>query len=93
VPVLGILERGGNLIAQVVQNTQQNTIEPIIKANVKKGSDIYTDEWHAYKDLCKWYNHQITNHSIKQYVNGNATTNSIEGFWSHLKRGINSTYH
>jgi len=44
VPVLGMIERGGNLIAQVVQNTQQNTIEPIIKANIKQGSNVFTDE-------------------------------------------------
>jgi transposase-like protein len=44
VPVLGMLERGGNLIAQVVSNTQQNTLVSIIKANVKKGSNLYTDE-------------------------------------------------
>lgn len=93
VPVLGMLERNGNLIAQVVQNTKQETIEPIIKANIKQGSNVYTDEWHAYKDLNKWFNHQIVNHSIKQYVNGKATTNSIENPWSHLKRMIYGTYH
>lgn len=92
IPVLGILERGGKLVAQVVQNTKQETIEPIIKANIKQNSNVFTDEWHAYKDLYKNFNHQIVNHSIKQYVNKNASTNSIEGFWSHLKRGIN-TYH
>ena len=93
VPVLGILERDGNLIAQVVQNTQQNTIEPIIKEKVKEGSNVFTDEWFAYKDLSKWFNHQIVNHSIKQYVNGKATTNAIENVWSHLKRTITNTYH
>jgi hypothetical protein len=53
VPVLGIIERNGNLICQVVPNTQQKTLEPIIKANIKKGSNVYTDEWLAYKDLGK----------------------------------------
>ena len=85
-PVLGMLERNGKLIAQVVQNTQQNTIEPIIKANVKQGSNVFTDEWFAYQDLSKWFSHQIVNHSIKQYVNKNASTNAIENAWSHLKR-------
>lgn len=88
-----MLERSGNLICQVVQNTQQNTIEPIIKSNIKQGSNVFTDEWHAYKDLQKQFNHQIVNHSIKQYVNKNASTNAIENAWSHLKRGINGTYH
>ena len=92
-PVLGMLERNGNLVAQVVQNTQQNTLEPIISENIKKGSSVFTDEWFAYRDLNKWFNHQIVNHRIKQYVNGEATTNSIENAWSHLKRMIYGTYH
>ena len=93
VPVLGLLERNGNLITQVVSNTRKRTLEPIIKDKVKKGSNVYTDEWFAYQDLKKWYNHQIVNHRNKQYVNGNASTNSLEGFWSHLKRGIYGNYH
>jgi len=93
VPVLGILERNGNLITQVIPNTQQETIEPIINMNVKKGSNVYTDEWFAYKDLYKWFNHEIVNHRTKQYVNGKASTNSTENAWSHLKRTIYGTYH
>ena len=92
-PVLGILERGGNLITCVISNTQQETIEPIIKKHVKEGSNVFTDEWFAYKDLSKWFKHGIVNHSIKQYVNGKATTNAIENVWSHLKRTIANTYH
>jgi ISXO2-like transposase domain len=64
-PVLGMLEKNGNLVAQVVPNTKQNTIEPIIRENIKKNVNVYTDEWLAYKDLNKWFNHQIVNHSIK----------------------------
>jgi len=92
-PVLGILERGGNLITQVVSNTQKRTLEPVIENHVKKYSNVYTDEWFAYQDLGKWYNHKIVNHRNKEYVKGNATTNSLEGFWSHLKRGIYGNYH
>lgn len=44
IPVLGILERGGNLITRVVPNTQQKTLEPIIRASVKEGSTIYSDD-------------------------------------------------
>jgi len=42
--VLGMIEREGNLICQVVPNTQQSTLEQIINANIKAGSDVYTDE-------------------------------------------------
>ena len=91
--MLGILERGGNLIAQVVPNTQQETLKPIIKANIEKKSNIYTDEWYRHRNLHQRFNHQIVNHSIKQYVNGKASTNAIENAWSHLKRNLNGTYH
>ena len=92
-PVLGLLERNGTLITQVVSNTRQNTLEPIIENHVKNGSSVYTDEWFAYQDLGKWYNHKIVNHRNKEYVNDSASTNSLEGFWSHLKRGIYGNYH
>jgi len=93
-PILGILEKSsGKLFTQVVPNTQQDTLEPIIRAKVKEGANVYTDEWLAYQDLGKWFNHQVVNHRIKQYVNGKVTTNSIENFWFHLKRGIYGTYH
>ena len=87
-----MLERGGNLICQVVPNTQQKTLEPIVFANIKENANVFTDEWLAYNKLYKAYKHQIVNHRIKQYVNGGATTNRIENAWSHLKRGLN-TYH
>lgn len=93
IPVLVIIERGGNVIAQVVPNVRQDILEPIIRTNVKKGSNVYTDEWFAYNGLKKWFNHQIVNHRIKQYVNGEASTNSAENFNSCLKRGIDGTYH
>ncbi|RHZ37305.1 IS1595 family transposase [endosymbiont GvMRE of Glomus versiforme] len=93
IPVLGLLERGGNLITQVVFDTRQNTLEPIIRANIEKGSDVYTDEWYRHSSLSQSFNHQIVNHSAKQYVKGTTSTNAIENFWSHLKRGINGIYH
>lgn len=80
VPVLGMLERNRTLIAQVVPNTQQSIIEPIIKSYVKKGANIHTDEWLAYQNLHQSFNHQMVNHRRKQYVNGEATTNRIEKF-------------
>jgi transposase-like protein len=86
-----MLERNGNLICKVVPNTQQNTIEPIIKSNVKEGANVYTDEWYAYRDLYKKFNHQIVNHSIKEYAREKVHTNSVENAWSHLK-GMIRTY-
>lgn len=94
IPVWGGIEKEtGRLICQKVPNTQQETLEPLVRANIKEGATVYTDEWKAYNDLHKWFNHQKVNHSIKQYVNGEATTNRIENPWSHLKRMIYGTYH
>ena len=93
VPILVIIERGGNVIAQVVPNVEKRTLEPIVRSNVKEGSNVFTDEWFAYNGLKKWFNHQIVNHRNKQYVNGDASTNSAENFNSCLKRGIDGTYH
>ncbi len=92
-PVFGLMERGGNLIAQKVSNTRKKTLQPIIFANVKEDSTLSTDEWKAYIGLNKKYDHLIVNHSAKEYVNGMAHTNDLECFWSHLKRGVDGIYH
>lgn len=91
-----MIERDGNVIATVVNDTKKTTIQPIITENVKEGSSIYTDEWKAYNGLDKTeknYKHERVNHSAKEYVNGKAHTNNVECFWSHLKCDINGIYH
>lgn len=92
-PVLGMIERGGNLITVVVPDTKQHTVEPIVHAHIEKGANVYTDEWHAYNNLGEHYLHSRVNHSAKEYVNEMTHTNGIENFWSHLKRGIDGIYH
>lgn len=95
-PVLGMIERGGNIIAVVVGDTQKNTIQPIVNENVENGSCVFTDEWKAYNGLeksGKEFKHERVNHGAKEFVNGKAHTNNIESFWSHLKRGIDGIYH
>ncbi len=52
-----------------------------------------TDEWHGYIGLNEKFQHFIINHGQGQYVNGDIHTNTIEGFWSLFKRGINGIYH
>lgn len=92
-PVLGMIERDGRIIAQVVPNRNKETILPIIYNNVEADSVIMTDEYTAYKDLKFDYSHLTVNHGAKEYVNQMAHTNGIENFWSHLKRGIDGIYH
>ncbi len=92
-PVLGMRERGGNVIAIVVEDKRKETLLPIIGANVIADSTVMTDEFMAYRNLSPLYNHMTVNHGAKQYINGMAHTNGIENFWSHLKRGVDGIYH
>src|SRR5207245_766491 len=65
-----------------------------IRDNVKVGSIVITDDYASYRNLAKdGYFHGVVNHSLKEYVNGDFHTNTIEGFWSHLKRGVDGIYH
>jgi transposase-like protein len=93
-PVIGVLERGGKVQAKVASNVTTQTLLPNILANVEKGATICTDEWCSYNPLRKaGYNHLRISHGARQYVRKHVHTNSIEGFWSQLKRSINGTFH
>jgi transposase-like protein len=92
-PVVGMIERGGKLNARKVSDVGIRTLTNEIVCNVKETANIFTDEWVGYDEISKMYNHSIVKHSQKEYVNGNAHTNTIEGFWSLLKRGIIGIYH
>lgn len=93
-PIFGMTERGGRTIAMKVADTRMATLMPIIKRYVMENSDVFTDELSAYNKLNEsGYNHSIVCHSTKEFVNGKAFTNSIEGFWGHFKRSIFGIYH
>lgn len=93
IPVLGMVERQGKLNARTVNNVQAETLTSEIIKNVKKTANLYTDEWLGYKDISRIYDHSIVKHNAREYVNGKIYTNTIEGFWSLLKRGIIGIYH
>lgn len=93
VAVFGVLERGGKVKAQKVKNVASRTLKPIINKLVKASANIVTDEWQSYNGLSKNYTHFRINHGAGQYVNGIAHTNTLEGFWSLLKRGVIGQYH
>lgn len=92
--VLGMVERGGNLITRVVPNQRRVTLIPQIEAAVRKGTLIHTDHMHSYAVLGDLgYSHERVNHNAGQYVSKSGShVQSIEGFWSQLKRGINGTH-
>ena len=92
-PILGLVQRGGVLVAKQVENVKADTLTPEIMNLVKHASTVYTDEWMGYNRLKKVYNHLAVKHNQGEYVNGRIHTNTIEGFWSLLKRGIVGIYH
>ncbi len=91
--VFGMLERGGSVRAGPVPNARRKTLAPIVMKNVQRGSIVSSDEWVAYHDLAKWgYKHGKVQHSAKEYVSGIHHVNSLEGYWSQLKRSIRGTH-
>lgn len=93
-PIFGMANRNGLVVIKHVVDTKAATLMPIVKEYVKKNSWVFTDELVSYNGLRKnGYNHEVVFHHNKQYVNGRATTNSIEGFWGHFKRVVFGTYH
>lgn len=92
-PVVGMVEREGKLNAKAVENVKHETLSCEIIKNVKESAKLYTDEWLGYKGLERIYDHSIIKHNQSQYVVGRIHTNTIEGFWSLLKRGIVGIYH
>lgn len=92
-PVLGILERGVGVRTFQVDKADGQTLQPIIMKHVNWGTQVVTDGFGGYKDLNKYYYHTIVNHGKEEFVVGDKHTNSLEGFWSLLKRGIYGIYH
>ncbi|NQV44591.1 MAG: IS1595 family transposase [Rhodospirillales bacterium] len=91
--VLGMVERGGDIITRVIPDTKVKTMIPHIQEHVAKGSTVTTDELHAYKHVTRHgFKHTFVKHRYGEYVNGDAHTNTIEGFWSILKRSIRGTH-
>ena len=93
-PIFGMVSRKGSVKALKVENAQVVTLMPIIKQFVADNSKVFTDEMAAYNGLAKdGHIHNVIRHGMKEYVKGDVTTNSIEGFWAHFKRCIFGTYH
>ena len=91
--VFGAVEREGRIFTRVIRNQARYSLEPVIIANILKGSIISTDEWRAYHFLPRaGYEHGRVNHAAKKWVNGEHHTNTIESFWAMLKRSIRGTH-
>src|SRR5919205_3645836 len=93
-PVLGLLQRGGQVVVRMLANVQQRTIRPVIEATVAEGALVYTDEYDAYARLNGWgYGHKTVCHARGEYARDEdgggfceVHVNTAEGLWSLLRK-------
>lgn len=92
--VVGAVQRKGNVVARVIDNTSAAILNDFVHQTVStKVSLISTDEHAGYRHLDKHFPHGMVHHARDEYVCGAVHTNTIEGFWSIVKRGIVGTFH
>jgi transposase len=99
VPVIGMVERRtdgkvGRVIARVAPDAKRETLHALAQEYIMPASTIFTDDYVSYDGLDKkGYTHKRIRHSMKVYVMGEIHTQTVEGFWSLIKRGIGGVYH
>lgn len=92
-PVLGMVERGGNVRLVRITDIKRESIQEQVLKHVAIGSKVMTDEFRSYLGLSSFYVHDSVSHGEGEYVKGESHTNTIEGFFALLKRGIVGIYH
>lgn len=97
-PVIGMLERGGDLIIEPAMNVTEDTLRHKGLKHITEGSTVYTDEFPSYNFLNTGFSHHTVDHGAKIYATGNIHVNTIEGEFSVFKpwirryRGLNKHY-
>ncbi len=92
-PILGLIQRGGQVVLRMLANVQQATIKPIIATTVTPGTLVHTDEYSIYARLPAWrYQHKTVCHGRGEYARDEdgdgfceVHVNTMEGFWSLLR--------
>ncbi|RLC73148.1 MAG: IS1595 family transposase [Chloroflexi bacterium] len=89
VPVLGLVDRQGNVYLIPMANVRSETIRPFIERLVARGTQVYTDEYNIYLFLRRLgYQHETVNHSRKEYARGEVHVNTVEGLWNLLRKHL-----
>ena len=93
-PVVALVERGGRVKSEHVASVTARELGPVVGQHVDKTARLMTDEWRSYTKVGREYaSHGVVKHGEGEYVRGDNYTNTVEGFFSILKRGVNGTYH
>jgi|ETNmetMinimDraft_35_1059890.scaffolds.fasta_scaffold70436_1 transposase-like protein len=91
--VFGMLERDGEIFTKVVPDASRKSLIPEITRQIPKGTRISSDEWTPYRVLTALgYEHTTVDHGCKQWADGDTHVNTLEAFWSMLKRSIRGTH-
>ena len=89
--VVGVLERGGQVRAEVAKDRKAPAVCSLVRQHVLAETAVFTDKLLSYKELDDEYAHEVIDHA-EGYVRGQVHTNGLENFWSLLKRGLHGTY-
>jgi transposase-like protein len=94
-PVVAMVERQGRVRAFPVKNVTANTLKGLIRDNVDHRSTIMTDDFASYSGIGKEFQggHFVISHSQGQYAWGHITTNTVEGYFALLQRGLTGSFH
>ncbi|WP_425416509.1 IS1595 family transposase [Oricola indica] len=92
-PILTLVERGGEARSFQIDGASIAQIRPIVRANIDRETKLMTDEWPVYPRVAAEYaSHDVVRHKDKEWGRGDAHTNTIEGFFSIFKRGMKGVY-
>lgn len=92
--IFGMVERGGRVRARVVANRDMATLRPILDEHVSKNAILYTDEWALYVNVGREFAaHHRIKHQDGLYAQGHVHTQTIEGFFGSVKRGLSGVQH
>ena len=88
---LGMVERGGKVRTFAVPNRRKHELHGKIRENITAGTALFSDSLQSYNGLSADYKHAVVDHAI-EYARGNVHTNTMENFWSLVKRQLHGTY-
>ena len=93
-PVVALVERSGRVRSTHVQDVNAKTLHVVLKAQIAAPTQLMTDSHHGYAQIGREFaSHATVNHTIGEYVRGDAHTNTVESYFAILKRGIFGTFH
>lgn len=93
-PVFALVARGGELRARKIDHVSAQTLKAELRKHVSKSAKVVTDNYGAYNGLeNEFAGHEVVDHGTGEYVRGDAHTNTVEGWFALLKRGVNGTFH